>query len=73
MFVKTENKDLIRDTESLALLNINKGAVNKDLLYKQKMKKEKEIDATINSLHEEIADLRSDISKILELLASRGN
>lgn len=73
MFVKTENKDLIRDTESLALLNVNKSAVNKDLQYKMRNKKDIELTETINSIQEEVSSLRSDISKILQLLNSRGN
>ena len=73
MFVKTENKDLIRDTESLALLNVNKSAVNKDLQYKMRNKKDVELTETINSIQEEVSSLRSDISKILQLLNSRGN
>lgn len=72
MWVKTDNKDLMRDTESNALINVNRAAVNKDLQYKQKLTKEIESKETINKLKEEISDLRSDISKILNLLNSRG-
>lgn len=72
MWVKTDNKDLMRDTESNALINVNRAAVNKDLQYKQKLAKEIESKETINKLKDEISDLRSDISKILNLLNSRG-
>jgi predicted ABC-class ATPase len=72
MLVRTDNTDLMRDTESNALINVNKAAVNKDLQYKQRLAKEIENKETINKLQEEISNLRSDISTILNLLNSRG-
>jgi hypothetical protein len=72
MLIRTDNTDLMRDTESNALINVNKAAVNKDLQYKQRLAKEIESKETINKLQEEISSLRSDISTILNLLNSRG-
>lgn len=72
MLVRTDNNDLMRDTESNALINVNKAAINKDLQYKQRLAKEIENKETINKLQEEISSLRSDISTILNLLNSRG-
>lgn len=73
MLVKIkDNDDLVRDTNSRAVLNVNKNALLKDQMYQEKMKKQREIESSINNLREEVSSLKSDISKILEML-SRGN
>jgi hypothetical protein len=73
MLVKIkDNEDLVRDVNSKAILNINKNALFKDQMYQEKLKKQKEMESSINSLRDEVSSLKSDISKILEML-SRGN
>jgi hypothetical protein len=73
MLVKIkDNEDLVRDVNSKAILNINKNALLKDQMYQEKLKKQKEMESSINSLRDEVSSLKSDISKILEML-SRGN
>lgn len=73
MLVKIkDNDDLVRDTNSRAVLNVNKNALLKDQMYQEKMRKQKEMESSINNLREEVSSLKSDISKILEML-SRGN
>jgi len=73
MLVKIkDNEDLVRDVNSKAILNINKKALLKDQMYQEKLKKQKEMESSINSLRDEVSSLKSDISKILEML-SRGN
>jgi len=73
MLVKIKDSDdLVRDTNSRAILNVNKNALLKDQMYQEKMRKQREIDSSINNLKEEINSIKSDISKILEML-SRGN
>lgn len=73
MLVKIkDNEDLVRDLNSKAILNINKNALLKDQMYQEKLKKQKEMESSINSLRDEVSSLKSDISKILEML-SRGN
>jgi len=73
MLVKIKDSDdLVRDTNSRAILNVNKNALLKDQMYQEKMRKQKEIDSSINNLKEEINSIKSDILKILEML-SRGN
>lgn len=67
-----DNDDLVRDGRSQAILNINRKTLLKDQMYQEKMKREKEIDTSINNLKEEISSIKGDISKILELL-SRDN
>ena len=67
-----DNEDLVRDVNSKAILNINKNALLKDQMYQEKLKKQKEMESSINSLRDEVSSLKSDISKILEML-SRGN
>jgi hypothetical protein len=73
MLVKIkDNEDLVRDVNSKAILNINKNALLKDQMYQEKLKKQKEMESSINSLRDEVSSLKGDISKILEML-SRGN
>ena len=73
MLVKIKDSDdLVRDTNSRAILNENKNALLKDQMYQEKMRKQREIDSSINNLKEEINSIKSDVSKILEML-SRGN
>ena len=66
------NQDLIRDTESMGILNINQAALMRDALYKQKMHRDKEIDKAINNLNEDVVSIKNDLNKIIELLNSRG-
>lgn len=74
MRVKIKDKDgLVRDTQTKAILNVDRNAVLKDQVFKEKMQKEKEMQSTINNLKEEVTSIKSDISKILELLSSRGH
>ena len=73
MLVKIKDSDdLVRDTNSRAILNVNKNALLMDQMYQEKMRNQKEIDSSINNLKEEINSIKSDVSKILEML-SRGN
>jgi hypothetical protein len=73
MLVKIkDNEDLVRDVNSKAILNINKNALLKDQMYQEKLRKQKEMESSINSLRDEVSSIKSDISKILEML-SRGN
>jgi len=67
-----DNDDLVRDDRSQAILNINKKSLLKDQIYQEKMKREREIDSSINNLKEEISSIKGDLSKILEML-SRGS
>lgn len=73
MLVKIKDaEDLVRDVNTRAILNVNKNAVLKDQMYQEKMKKQKELESSINNLKEEVSSMKNDISKILEML-SRGN
>lgn len=73
MLIKIKDSDdLMRDTNSRAILNVNKGTLLKDQMYQEKMKKQKQIESSINNLKEEVFSIKTDISKILEML-SRGN
>ena len=73
MLVKIKDaEDLVRDVNTRAILNVNKNAILKDQMYQEKMKKQKELESSINNLKEEVSSMKNDISKILEML-SRGN
>jgi hypothetical protein len=71
--IENEKGKLVRDTDSMALLNVDVSALNRDMMYKNKLKKEQELQGVINNLQSEVSSLKSDISKILELLNSRGS
>lgn len=66
------SEDLVRDTDSMAILNVNKGALMRDALYKQNLKRDKEVDQAINKLNDDVSSIKNDLSKIIELLSSRG-
>lgn len=72
MKINTENKNLVRDTNSMALLNINHKAITKDLQYKQRLMKEQETADRINTIQDEVKEIKDQITKILEIL-SRGH
>lgn len=73
MLVKIkDDEDLVRDVNTRAILNVNKNAILKDQMYQEKMKKQKELESSINNLKEEVSSIKNDISKILEML-SRGS
>ena len=73
MLVKIkDNEDLARDMNSRAILNVNKNALLKDQMYQDKLRKQQEVESSINNLKEEISSIKGDISKILEMLSSRG-
>jgi hypothetical protein len=73
MLVKIkDNDDLARDVKSRAILNVNKNVLLKDQMYQEKLKKQQEVESSINTLREEVSSIKGDISKILEMLSSRG-
>lgn len=73
MLVKVKDEEgLARDTQSRAILNVNKNALSKDRVYQEQLKKERHMEDSINNLKEEVSSMKSDISKILEMLSSRG-
>jgi hypothetical protein len=73
MLVKIkDNDDLARDVKSRAILNVNKNALLKDQMYQEKLKRQQEVESSINTLREEVSSIKGDISKILEMLSSRG-
>lgn len=73
MKIKVKGRDdLIRDPRNMAILNIDTSVLNKDLLYKQKMEKEKRVDNAINKLETDVKEIKNSLDKILQVLESRG-
>jgi hypothetical protein len=72
MKINTENKNLVRDTNSMALLNVNERSLTKDSQYKQKLQKENESKALVEEIQAEVKEIKQNISKILEML-NRGS
>lgn len=71
--IDNEKGKFVRDTNSMAILAVDKNAISKHEMMKIKLKKEEELKSTINNLQSEVSSLKSDISKILEILNSRGS
>lgn len=71
--IEDEKGKYARDTKSMAILAVDRSVISRDVAIKNKVKKEEEIQSTINTLQSEVSSLKSDISKILELLNSRGS
>ena len=71
--IKDKKGKLVRDTNSMAVLAVDNSLVERHNIITQNLKKEREMQRSINNLNNEVSSLRSDISKILELLNSRGS
>lgn len=65
-YVKVKNTPYIRDINTMALLNTDIKAVNKDEAYKREMAKNKEKEHQIVELKNEINDLKDLVKKLLE-------
>jgi hypothetical protein len=73
MKVKVKDRnDLVRDMRTMAILNVDTANLGKDKLYKQKMAKEKQVDEAINKLENDVTEIKDNLSKILQILESRG-
>lgn len=68
--IKDHKGKLVRDTSSMAILNVDKSSLIKHEMYLNSMKKEKDIETTINNLQSEISSIKSTLDKVLELLNS---
>lgn len=66
------NETLVRDMNSMAVLNVSKASLARDAMYKEKARRDKEVDSSINALNEDVKSIKQDLSKILEILSSRG-
>jgi hypothetical protein len=65
MLVKINNSNLIRDTESMALINTDNSEKNEYYAKLRLIKNQKE---QINMVNKEISDLRNEMSDIKSLL-----
>lgn len=68
--IQDEKGKLARDTSNMAILNIDKSALSRDAMYKARLKKDEEMQSTINKLESDVSSMKSTMSKILELLSS---
>lgn len=65
MLVKIQESELVRDTESMALLNFDSNAKNEYLTKSKLLKTQKE---EITKINNEIGSLKTDIKDIKEML-----
>jgi hypothetical protein len=64
-----ENKDLIRDTESRALLNTNRGELEayyaeRDIKIKE-MQEKQALESKVNKLEQDISDIKSLLQQLV--------
>ena len=69
--IQDEKGKLVRDTSNMAILNIDKSALSRDAMYKARLKKDDEVQTTINKLESEVSEIKSTMTKILELLSTK--
>lgn len=73
MKVNIKNNDnLVRDFNTMAVLNVSKASLAKDAMYKEKQRRDNEVDSAINRLNQDVSEIKQDLSQILEILRSRG-
>jgi hypothetical protein len=73
MKVKVKDRnDLVRDVRTMAILNVDKSALNKDAIYKEKVRREQEVDNAINKLENDVSNIKENLNKILKILENRG-
>jgi hypothetical protein len=65
MYVKVKDANFVRDTNSMALINTDRKAINE---YQEKMRMAKVQKDEINNIKSEIADVRGDVQEIKMML-----
>ena len=63
--VKVNNTNFVRDTESMAIINVDNNAKNE---YYEKVRLAKSQKEQINKMNADITDLRNDIGQIKQLI-----
>ena len=63
--VKVNNTNFVRDTESMAIINVDNTARNE---YYEKVRLAKSQKEQINKMNADISDLRNDIGQIKQLI-----
>jgi hypothetical protein len=63
--VKVNNTNFVRDTESMAIINVDNTAKNE---YYEKVRLAKSQKEQINKMNADISDLRNDIGQIKQLI-----
>ena len=63
--VKVNNTNFVRDTESMAIINVDNTAKNE---YYEKVRLAKSQKEQINKMNADITDLRNDIGQIKQLI-----
>lgn len=65
MYVKVRDANFVRDTNSMALINTDRKAIND---YQEKVRMAKAQKEEINNLKTEIADVKNDVQEIKMML-----
>lgn len=68
--IEEEKGKFVRDTDNMAILNVDKTALLKDDIYKRRVKKDTEFESAINTLQSEVSSMKETLNKIVELLNS---
>jgi len=70
-----EKNNLVRDINSMAILNVDAAALAKDRVYREKIKREEQVDNALNTLNEEVMSVKLALIEILaslKILKDRG-
>lgn len=60
----------VRDTNSMAIINVDRSALSKHQSYQNAVKREQEIENRINIMQNEISSIKTTLDKVLELMNS---
>lgn len=66
MIVQTEEKDLLRDTRSMALLNSNKSALQRRKEEREKARKIEDCITTVEEMKSEFREMKLLLQRMLE-------
>lgn len=67
-----DHNNLVRDTQTMAILNVDRSALAKDALFREKKKREKEVEGAINKLETDVKEIKECLAKMLAVLENRG-
>lgn len=68
--IQDEKGKLVRDTSNMAILSVDRSALNRDAMYKNRLKKDNDVQTAINKLESEVSSIKSTLAQILEILNS---
>ena len=69
--IENHNGKLARNTDSMAILNIDKSALVRDKQHKCKIEREQKVEAEINNIKYELSDIRKMLVNIMDHVSNK--